>query len=377
MPWHVERSDECPESRPYAVIKDDDGSVEGCHASEAAAEEQMAALYASEADERAVSLKPTSGMASAAKRGLRLHEEGKSGSGLKPETVRRANKLANREEMNRDWVVEMNAWFARHASDKKPGWDKPGSESAGYTAHLLWGGNAAKSWSARKVKELERAGERNNQWSDRMNIERRDIEFATDGLSVETRDDGQKVIRALGIVFNKLSVDLGGFRERILPSAFTDALSRKEGRQDLVSYFNHNQDIVLGRESSGTMRVWTDDRGVWFEVTPPRTRADIVELVERGDVRGASMMFSLSGPNAESFVEDDQGNTIREVRSAKLYEIGVVVHPAYPDTTADVATRSFKAWQASQEDSAPPAEEKRQQRQSPSARLKAAILRSL
>jgi len=48
MPWHVSRSDSCPESRPWAVIKDSDGSVEGCHASESDAKNQMAALYAQE-----------------------------------------------------------------------------------------------------------------------------------------------------------------------------------------------------------------------------------------------------------------------------------------------------------------------------------------
>jgi hypothetical protein len=106
-----------------------------------------------------VDLKPTAGMAAAAKRGLRLHEEGKSGDGLKPETVARANKLASRDQMNRDWVVEMNAWFKRHAVDKKDGWDEPGSESPGFVAFLLWGGTAGAEFSARKVDELERAGE--------------------------------------------------------------------------------------------------------------------------------------------------------------------------------------------------------------------------
>ena len=42
----------------------------------------------------AVDLKPTAGMAEAARTGLRLHNEGKSGDGLKPETVRRANIIA-------------------------------------------------------------------------------------------------------------------------------------------------------------------------------------------------------------------------------------------------------------------------------------------
>ena len=121
-------------------------------------------------DERAVSMRPTAGMASAARRGLKLHEDGKSGDGLKPETVARANRLARREEMNEDWIREMNAWFARHASDAKPGWDKPGAETPGFVAHLLWGGNAAKNWSARKVKEMD--GERDLPVID----EERDIE---------------------------------------------------------------------------------------------------------------------------------------------------------------------------------------------------------
>jgi hypothetical protein len=46
MPWTVARSDECPASKPWAVIRDSNGVIEGCHASEAAANRQRAALYA-------------------------------------------------------------------------------------------------------------------------------------------------------------------------------------------------------------------------------------------------------------------------------------------------------------------------------------------
>ena len=142
------------------------------------------AVEAEDEARAAVSMKPTAGMASAARRGLKLHEEGKSGDGLKPETVARANRLAKREEMNEDWIREMNAWFARHESaSKSPGWDTPGEEKPGFVAWLLWGGNAAKNWSARKVKEMD--GERDLPEYD----EERDVEEAPTNIQVVVSAD--------------------------------------------------------------------------------------------------------------------------------------------------------------------------------------------
>lgn len=292
----------------------------------------------------AVDLKPTAGMAEAAERGLRLHEEGKSGDGLKPETVARAGRLSRREDMNEDWVREMNAWFARHEADKRPGWDDPGEETPGFVAWLLWGGDAGRAFAASKVEELDREDDR----STPMDMERRDIAYeADDEIVVEERADGRAVIRGYAVVYNRLSVDLGGFRERVMPGAFDKVLNRQRGRTDLVSYYNHNPDILLGRESSGTLKVWSDDKGVGFEVTPPASRADILELISRRDVKGASFTFSVD-KGGESFTTDEGGRAIREVRQATIYELGPVVQPAYPSTTAQVAMRSFQAWLAEQ-----------------------------
>lgn len=47
MPWHIGNHEDC--ETEFAVIKDDDGSLAGCHATEAAAKEQLAALYSREA----------------------------------------------------------------------------------------------------------------------------------------------------------------------------------------------------------------------------------------------------------------------------------------------------------------------------------------
>lgn len=119
----------------------------------------MAADDVVEPEERAegVNLKPTAGMAAAARRGLKLHEDGRSGDGLKPETVSRAKRIAARETLTPSHVREMRAWFRRHKVDRRPGWDKAGEESPGYTAWLLWGGAPAWRWSESKVAEMERA----------------------------------------------------------------------------------------------------------------------------------------------------------------------------------------------------------------------------
>ena len=48
MPWHI--SNKHSECSGFAVVKDDDGKVVGCHKTRGEAEAQLAALYASEKD---------------------------------------------------------------------------------------------------------------------------------------------------------------------------------------------------------------------------------------------------------------------------------------------------------------------------------------
>lgn len=51
MPYEKRKNHpDCPLSKPWAVVKKDDGKVMGCHASEKKADAQIAALYANEAD---------------------------------------------------------------------------------------------------------------------------------------------------------------------------------------------------------------------------------------------------------------------------------------------------------------------------------------
>jgi len=104
-----------------------------------------------------VSLKPTAGMAAACRRGLKLYEEGRGGDGLVPATISWAKKIASRENLTKEKVVKMRAWHARHAVDKKAGWDKAGEETPGFVAYLLWAGEPGRRWSESKVAQMGEA----------------------------------------------------------------------------------------------------------------------------------------------------------------------------------------------------------------------------
>ena len=60
--------------------------------------------------------------------------------------VGRAMQLALGQPISERSVRRMKSYFARHAGDRRPGWSKPGRETKGYQAWLLWGGDAGRKW---------------------------------------------------------------------------------------------------------------------------------------------------------------------------------------------------------------------------------------
>jgi hypothetical protein len=142
MPWHIETDNpQC--AGGFAVVKDDDGDVVGCHETEQSAQDQLTALNIAESEDRGpygVDLTVNAETQSAAAKGIRLHEDGKSGDGIVPATIRDAVRMARRDELSEDKVRRMPAWFARHEGDWTRGTDdQPGDETPGYTRLQLSG----------------------------------------------------------------------------------------------------------------------------------------------------------------------------------------------------------------------------------------------
>lgn len=147
-------------------------------------------------------------------------------------------------------------------------------------------------------------------------------------------------IRGYAIVFNTLSVDLGGFKERILPEAVNRTFSEASDVRALV---DHDPARILGRTRAGTLEIRKDARGLKVAIDPPNTTSarDILESVSRGDVTG--MSFRFRALDDDWHMED--GMPVRDVTDMLISEVSIVTFPAYPDTDVGVAMRSLAVFQ--------------------------------
>lgn len=176
------------------------------------------------------------------------------------------------------------------------------------------------------------------------------------GTSVRMSGDGdERKIEGYGAIFYDGSAGSEyelwqGVKERIMPGAFDRAI--REG-DDTRALFNHDANLVLGRTSAGTLALSVDQRGLKYEITPPKSRADVIEAIERGDVTGSSFGFRVTdeGWRMENDVE------IREIRGVELFDVSPVTYPAYEGTSVglrsdgklDEAKSSRDKWLASQQ----------------------------
>lgn len=169
-----------------------------------------------------------------------------------------------------------------------------------------------------------------------MGIERRVV--VAGELRVAPKDDAKKTITGYAAVFNKLSVELWGFREKVAPGAFADSIANGD---DVRALYNHDPNIILGRTKSGTLRLQEDDTGLLVEIDPPDTEQAraLVASIERGDVDQMSFGFAVL---EQAWSIDENEQYIRTLKQVKLYDVSPVVYPAYPDTS--VSVRGVPDW---------------------------------
>ena len=154
---------------------------------------------------------------------------------------------------------------------------------------------------------------------------------------LELRSEGtdEPLITGHIAVFGEWSLDLGGFVERVMPGAFSKTIQEA----DIHHYFNHDGNIVLGRNKSGTLRLKEDERGLHIENDPPNTqtvRDLVLEPIRRGDIDQGSFAFL---PTRQEWGRATDGRLTRTLHEVRLFHTSIVPRGAYPQT--DIAMRAL------------------------------------
>ena len=182
----------------------------------------------------------------------------------------------------------------------------------------------------------------------------------TCGLHVRETEDGQqsREIEGKPIVFGVRSVNLTPWSstrevyEVLEPGCISNELLQ---RSDVILNLNHSNMVpdVLGRcrNGKGTLSLQLAGDHVECRCELPRTNNanDALELMKRGDITGMSFAFeddyedTENGVSYERTGEEHDGKEVwlRHVkRITGLYDVAIVTHPAYEQTTVGLREAS-------------------------------------
>ena len=183
------------------------------------------------------------------------------------------------------------------------------------------------------------------------------IPFEDCGLQIREPQEGQtesRTIEGTPIVFGVRSVNLTPWSdtrevyEVLEPGCITQELI---SRSDVILNLNHSNMVpdVLGRcrNGKGTLELELRENKIGCRCDLPRTNNanDALELMRRGDITGMSFAFeddyqdSENGVSYERTAETHDGKEVwlRHVkRITGLYDVAIVTHPAYEQTSVGV-----------------------------------------
>ena len=156
---------------------------------------------------------------------------------------------------------------------------------------------------------------------------------------MKTREDGDDLyLEGYFVVYNSPYELWPGATESVAPGAFSESLSG-----DVRALFNHNQDIVLGRTTNGTLELSDDARGLYGRVKINRNDTDAMnayQRIARGDVTGCSFGFDVE-KQTEELRDDGTIHWILE-KISPLYEVSPCTFPAYEATSISARKRDFE-----------------------------------
>lgn len=407
MPYGISQSQS--DCSMWATVKQvPSGAYEtiGCHANKQDAIDHMVAASVNTNTEvlgevgkrsinemrAAVNLAPPEYMRSAARRGVALHEEGKSGDGVVPQTVEDARKMAAGTVTEEKWR-KIAPWIARHLSDLDN--VNEGEITAGVVAHLLWGSNGTKSGATKTMNYAQGIIDQLENNMDNRNIDRemtidnvedvvdeRGIKICVDitiddesvveeeeemeteepaepmmvgmdSLRSETSWASRSVDGKRTLAFSNIELRTIGENNTLVgyaaifdspsePLPWTEYVRRGAFQKTLkdgadVRLLIDHEGLPLARTKSGTLMLEEDDLGLRIEAPLDESNPDAARLLSalrRGDVSQMSFAFRT--------VKDawTENRNVRELKEVQLFDVSVVTYPAYEETVAELRSRN-------------------------------------
>jgi HK97 family phage prohead protease len=168
--------------------------------------------------------------------------------------------------------------------------------------------------------------------------ERRVVPITVEEVRDSGAGEGQFTVKGHGAVFNRKSLDLGGFQEVIAPGFFDDVLDRSP---DVHLLWDHDTRLALARTYSSKyqLELRTDPRGLhyWARVAPTTFAADLRVLMDGGVIDQASFAFTVEDDTWEIKTIGGTEVVIRNLLKARdLFDVTITAQGAYPQTDSQV-----------------------------------------
>lgn len=160
-------------------------------------------------------------------------------------------------------------------------------------------------------------------------------------ITTRNDTDGDLYLEGYFAVFNEDYNVWNGATESIAPGAFDDSVSG-----DVRALYNHNDDLILGRTSAGTLELKQDSRGLWGRIKMNRNDSDAMNAyarIQRGDITGCSFGFDIESENTDYRDDGTVHWTITKVNP--LYEVSPCVFPAYEQTNVSARGKQIETMQ--------------------------------
>src|SRR6056297_2869670 len=120
---------------------------------------------------------------------------------------------------------------------------------------------------------------------------KKEIRIADTQFELREKEDEEPKIVGYAAMFNDPADETNGFIEKIAPGAFHNAIRKSDTR----ALINHNPEKILGRIKAGTLDLREDEKGLYYEVDPPKTTytQDLMESMKRKDIDQSSFQFTV------------------------------------------------------------------------------------